>query len=310
MDDRGHLSTEQHNPRSARFHHLSTEEAFDLINGEDATVAGVVAAAKNDICRAIGLVVDAFRSGGRLIYAGAGTSGRLGVLDAAECPPTFLSDPRMVQGVIAGGAEALTRSVEGAEDRPDDGATAMDSRNVDERDVVFGIATGGTTPFVHGALERARQRGARTVFLACVTVEEVQDRADVSIRVITGPEILTGSTRLKAGTATKMILNMVTTIAMSRIGKVHGNLMVDVNTRANAKLVDRGIRILQTVTGLPRADAAELLERSAGRVKTALVMHFRKTDRVKSEQMLRDAEDMVSGIIDSETNATDPPRCT
>jgi N-acetylmuramic acid 6-phosphate etherase len=222
----------------------------------DAGIAAAVAAAKADICRAIELVVEAFRAGGRLIYVGAGTSGRLGVLDAAECPPTFLSDPCMVQGVIAGGAEALTRSIEGAEDRLEDGAKAMDHREVGPNDVVFAVATGGTTPFVHGAIQRARQRGAKTVFFACVPENQVEDEADVSIRVITGPEVLTGSTRMKAGTATKMVLNMVTTIAMVQIGKVYENLMVDVNTSSNAKLRERGARIIQTLTGLTKSDAA------------------------------------------------------
>ncbi|UCC31688.1 MAG: N-acetylmuramic acid 6-phosphate etherase, partial [Phycisphaerales bacterium] len=210
MDDRGHLTTEDRNPHSMRLDRLSIDEAFELINREDATVAAAVAAAGSDIRRAIELVATAFRAGGRLIYVGAGTSGRLGVLDATECPPTFLSDPSMVQGVIAGSMEALTRSVEGAEDHPEDGEAAMDERGVGPADVVFAIATGGTTPFVHGALRRARQLGAKTVFLACVPKEQVTDEADVSIRVITGPEVVTGSTRMKAGTATKMVLNMVT----------------------------------------------------------------------------------------------------
>ena len=168
MEDRGHLTTECRNPRSLRLEHLPTTEAFDLMNDEDATIATAVARARTDICRAIELVVEAFRKGGRLIYVGAGTSGRLGVLDATECPPTFLSDPSMVRGVIAGGVAALTRSVEGAEDDPKAGAAAMDECEVGPGDVVIGIATGGTTPFVHGAIARASKREAKTVFLACV----------------------------------------------------------------------------------------------------------------------------------------------
>ncbi|RME39275.1 MAG: N-acetylmuramic acid 6-phosphate etherase, partial [Planctomycetota bacterium] len=209
MNDRRHLTTERPNRRSRDLDRMSLAEAFDVMNAEDATVAPAVARARDDIVRAVKLVADAFRAGGRLIYVGAGTSGRLGVLDATECPPTFLTDPTMVQGVIAGGPDALTRSVEGAEDRPEDGAAAMEERAVGPKDVVFGIATGGTTPFVHAALQRAGRRGAKTIFLACVPKEQVADEADVSIRVITGPEVLTGSTRLKAGTATKMVLNMV-----------------------------------------------------------------------------------------------------
>jgi len=299
MDDRGHLTTEHRNPKSVRLDRTSVAEAFDLINSEDATIARAVAEARDDICRAIELVVAAFRAGGRLIYVGAGTSGRLGVLDATECPPTFLSDPQTVQGIIAGGPDALTRSVEGAEDRPGDGEAAMDEKAVGPDDVVFAIATGGTTPFVHGALGRAKQRGAITVFLACVPRDQVTDDADVSIRVMTGPEVVTGSTRMKAGTATKMVLNMVSTIAMVQVGKVYQNLMVDVNTRANAKLVDRGTRMVQTITGLGRDQAKVLLESAGGRVKTAVVMYARKVDRPAAERLLTEAHGHVGRIIDS-----------
>jgi N-acetylmuramic acid 6-phosphate etherase len=276
---------------------MSVGEAFDLINAEDATITAAVAAARAEVCAAIELVVAALRAGGRLIYVGAGTSGRLGVLDATECPPTFLTDPQMVQGIIAGGPAALTRSVEGAEDRPEDGARAIEEREVNVNDVVFGIATGGTTPFVHAALAEARRRRAKTVFLACVPSDQVSDEADVSIRVITGPEVITGSTRMKAGTATKMVLNMVTTIAMVRLGKVYENLMVDVNTAANAKLVDRGTRIIQTVTGLDREAARPLLDAAGGRVKTALVMHARGLDREAAERMLAEVGGQVGRAL-------------
>lgn len=297
MDDRGHLTTEHRNPRSMRLDRLSIAEAFDLTNREDAGIAGAVAAAREDICRAVELVLRALRQGGRLIYVGAGTSGRLGVLDATECPPTFLSDPSAVQGVIAGGPQALTRSIEGAEDSPEEGAAAVDQREVGPADVVFGIATGGTTPYVHGALQRARRRGSSTVFLACVPKDQVIDTADVSIRVIVGPEVLTGSTRMKAGTATKMVLNMVTTIAMVQLGKVYENLMVDVNTRGNAKLVERGARIIQTLTGQAREQAQALLDSARGHVKTALVMHARNVDRTAAEELLAEAQGCVGRII-------------
>ena len=276
---------------------LSTEQAFDVMNAEDAAIAGAVAAAKNEICQAIELVVGAFQGGGRLIYLGAGTSGRLGVLDASECPPTFLSDPRMVQAVIAGGWDALRRSIEGAEDHPEDGAAEMDAMQVGPGDVVFGITTGGTTPYVHGALRRAKERGARTVFFGCVDAGHVADEADVSIRVLVGPEVITGSTRLKAGTATKMVLNMITTLSMVRIGKVYENLMVDVNTRANRKLVDRGTRMIQTVTGLERVEAAKLLDASGGHVKTALVMHARGVGRDEAEALLAAHRGHVAPIL-------------
>lgn len=298
MNDRGHLTTELSNPASEHLGRLSTREAFELFNREDASVADAVAAARDDICPAIDLVVESLRAGGRLIYVGAGTSGRLGVLDATECPPTFLTDPSMVQGIIAGGFDALTRSVEGAEDRPEDGAAAMDQREVDPSDVVFAIATGGTTPFVHGALARARQRGAKTVFMACVPKDQVADEADVSIRVITGPELLTGSTRMKAGTATKMVLNMVSSIAMIRLGKVFGNLMVDVNTFGNAKLLDRGRRMVVALTGRSPAEAVDLLEAAGGHVKTALVMHGRNVSRAEAQRLLQDAEGNVECVIE------------
>lgn len=297
MQDRGHLLTEVRNPRSMNIDRLSIAEAVDLMNAEDAGVPAAVAAARDEICRAIELVVAAFETGGRLIYVGAGTSGRLGVLDASECPPTFLSDPRMVQGVIAGGWDALRMAVEGAEDHPPDGAAAMDEKQVDARDVVMGITTGGTTPYVHGALERARQRGARTIFFACVSAEHVPDDADVSIRVLVGPEVVTGSTRLKAGTATKLVLNMITTIAMVRIGKVYENLMVDVNTRANRKLVDRGTRMIMAVTGLAREAAARLLEAGGGRVKTALVMHLCDLSREAAERRLAEHGGHLAPIL-------------
>ncbi len=276
---------------------MSVSEAFDLINAEDASIAAAVAAERENICRAIELVVAAFKAGGRLFYVGAGTSGRLGVLDATECPPTFLTDPQMVQGIIAGGTAALTRSIEGAEDKAENGERAIEEHEVGKNDVVFGIATGGTTPYVHGAIAAARRRGASTVFLACVPHDQVRDEADVSIRVLTGPEVVTGSTRMKAGTATKMVLNMVTTIAMVQLGKVYENLMVDVNTGANAKLVDRGTRIIQTVTGLPREAAAKLLAAAGGRVKTALVMHARNADRDVSEQILFEAGGKLASVV-------------
>ena len=286
MENRGHLLTELRNPRSLRIDRMSIAEAVDVINAEDASIAQAVAATKPEICRAIELVVAAFERGGRLIYVGAGTSGRLGVLDASECPPTFLSDPRMVQGVIAGGWDALRMAIEGAEDHPSDGAAAIDELAVGVDDVVMGITTGGTTPYVHGALDRGKQRGAKTIFFGCVTADHVADSADVSIRVLVGPEVITGSTRMKAGTATKLVLNTITTVAMVRIGKVYENLMVDVNTRSNRKLVDRGTRMIQAVTGLDRETAGALLEQSGGHVKTALVMHLRGIDRKAAGSLL------------------------
>jgi N-acetylmuramic acid 6-phosphate etherase len=269
---RDHFETERSNPRSDRLDELSIAEAFDVMQAEDAGITAAIAAARADIVAAIELVADRLARGGRLVYVGAGTSGRLGVLDAAECPPTFHSDPAQVQGVIAGGERALTQPVEGAEDSRAAGAGDVDARSIGALDVVFGIAAGGTTTYVHGALARAKERGAATVFLACVPRDQAADAADVSIRVVTGPEVVAGSTRLKAGTATKLVLNRVTTLAMTRLGKVHGNLMVDVDTRANAKLWQRGIGLVARIAGCERDRAEDLLTRADGSVKVAAVM--------------------------------------
>lgn len=269
LDDR---LTEQPNPRSEAVDRLSAPDIVRLINREDATVAQAVEREAAAIARAVELAVAAFRGGGRLIYVGAGTSGRLGVLDAAEMPPTYGTDPGMVQGVIAGGLEALVRSREGAEDHPRDGAAAMDGKGVGASDFVLGIAASGTTPYVHGALARARERGARTGFLLCTPPgRELLDAHDVVIAPLTGPEVVTGSTRMKAGTATKMVLNTITTAAMVRLGKVHGNLMVDLRVTC-AKLQDRGERILMGTLGLGRGEARVLLGEAGGHVKTALAM--------------------------------------
>lgn len=298
MQDRGHFLTELRNPKSMAIDRASIAEGFDIINGEDATIAGAVAAARSDIVAAIELVVAAFRAGGRLIYVGAGTSGRLGVVDASECPPTFLTPPEMVQGVIAGGNEAMFRAIEGAEDSEEAGAAEMDARAVGSNDVVFGIATGGSTPYVHGAIRRGRERGAKTVFFACVSKEQCEDTADVSIRVLTGPEVITGSTRMKAGTATKLVLNTVTTLSMVQIGKVYENLMVDVNAYSNRKLVDRGGRMVAKVTGVDREEGIRLLHAANGRVKTAIVMHYKNLDRASAEQLLARFGGSVRSVLE------------
>jgi N-acetylmuramic acid 6-phosphate etherase len=274
MQDRSHLLTEQRLAESMNLDAVSVEDAVALMNAQDAKAVAAVAAERRNIARAVELVAAALRAGGRLIYFGAGTSGRLGVLDASECPPTFRTDPDMVQGVIAGGEAAMFRAQEGAEDKPEDGAAAVDAKAVGPNDVVFGIATGGTTPFVHGALRRAAEHGAKTVFLSCVQPVANEPMVDVVIRPLTGPEVVTGSTRLKAGTATKLVLNTVSTLAMVRLGKVYGNLMVDLRA-TNLKLWDRGARIIATVTGLSRDESMELLKRAEGHVKAAIVMHSR-----------------------------------
>jgi N-acetylmuramic acid 6-phosphate etherase len=284
--DRGNLLTEQRHADSVAFDSLSIAEGFDLMNAEDATVPIAVMKAKPAIVKAVKAVSATWSQGGRLVYVGAGTSGRLGVLDAAECPPTFRSDPSMVRGIIAGNRKALWRSVEGAEDEPEVAKAAIGDLKINRRDVVMGIATGGTTPFVHAALAAARHRRATTIFFACVPKSQVAADCDIDIRVLTGPEVLTGSTRLKAGTATKLVLNMITTLGMVRIGKVYGNLMVDLNTYACHKLVDRATRVVARVTGLSRDEATTLLHAARGRAKTAIVMHLLGLNRREAEQRL------------------------
>lgn len=285
--------TEQRNPRSTRIDQMTALEIVDLINAEDRMIAVAVGEQRHQIAQAIDLAVDAFRAGGRLIYIGAGTSGRLGVLDASEMPPTYRTDPAMVQGIMAGGYEALLRAREGAEDVPQDGAAAIDDRNVDARDFVLGIAASGTTPYVHGALQRARERGARTGFLLCTPPAEALLAAhDVVIAPLVGPEVVTGSTRMKAGTATKMVLNMISTGAMVRSGKVYGNLMVDLQVTCQ-KLQDRGERILVDTLGVGRDEATRLLAAADGHVKTAIVMQRLGVDASEARKRL----DAVGGSL-------------
>jgi N-acetylmuramic acid 6-phosphate etherase len=289
--------TEQRNPRSQRIDELDALGIVDLINAEDRMVAEAVGEERQSIAKALELAEAAFRGGGRLIYVGAGTSGRLGVLDAAEMPPTYGTDPGMVRGVIAGGYDALVRAREGAEDRPADGAAAMDELGVDALDFVLGIATSGTTPYVHGALDRARALGARTGFLLCTyPPPELLTKHDVVIAPLVGPEVITGSTRMKAGTATKLVLNTITTGAMIRLGKVYGNLMVDLQVTCE-KLRDRGERILESLLGIEREEAGRLLERSGGHVKTALVMGRLGLGGEEARRRLDEAGGVVSRVL-------------
>ncbi|MCG6957180.1 MAG: N-acetylmuramic acid 6-phosphate etherase [Gemmatimonadetes bacterium] len=291
--------TEQRNPRSQRIDALEPIEIVDLINAEDRMVAQAVGEERESIAHALQLVEAAFRAGGRLIYVGAGTSGRLGVLDAAEMPPTYGTDPAMVQGIIAGGFAALVRAQEGAEDHPEDGARAVDEVHVSAKDFVLGIATSGTTPFVHGALARARERGARTGFLLCTYPSpELLDSHDVVIAPLVGPEVITGSTRMKAGTATKLVLNTITTGAMVRMGKVYGNLMVDLQVTCE-KLRDRGERILVEMIGVGRDEAARLLDGSGGHVKTAIVMGKLGVDADEARARLAAAEGVIARAMGS-----------
>lgn len=289
--------TEQRNPRSMRIDQLSTQEIVDLINAEDRMVAAAVGEERVQIARAIDLVVESFRNGGRLFYVGAGTSGRLGVLDASEMPPTYSTDPEMVQGLIAGGLDALVRAQEGAEDHPEDGAVAIDERNVGKNDFVLGIAASGTTPYVHGALKRARDRGARTGFLLCTyPSEQLMKTHDVVIAPLVGPEVITGSTRMKAGTATKIVLNTISTAAMVKTGKVYGNLMVDLQVTCQ-KLQDRGERILVETLAIPREEASRLLDASGGHVKTAIVMSRLGLDAQEAQRRLEAVGGSIADLV-------------
>lgn len=264
-------TTEQRNPATLDIDRRSTVELLQIMNAEDATVPAAVAEALPQIARAVDRIVERWRCGGRLLYIGAGTSGRLGVLDASECPSTFSSPPEMVQAFIAGGDRALRRSVEGAEDRPEAGAADLQRACVGPDDVVVGIAASGTTPYVRGALAEARRRAATTISITCNRSAPLSALADIPIEVDVGPELIAGSTRLKAGTAQKLVLNMLTTAAMVRAGKVYGNLMVDLNP-TNAKLRRRARRIVAAVAGVDEAEAAGVLAAAGGKTKVAILM--------------------------------------
>ncbi|PSF37719.1 N-acetylmuramic acid 6-phosphate etherase [Aphanothece hegewaldii CCALA 016] len=287
LENRGYLLTEQINPNSQNLDELTTIELVDLFNQEDTQTLKAIANARIELAKAIDLTSESLSLGGRLFYIGAGTSGRLGVLDAAECPPTFCTPPDLVQGIIAGGTSALIKSSEGLEDQKEDGASAIAERKITAVDVVVGIMAGGTTPYVHGALEEAKRRGATTISMSCVPLEQVEIIADVDIRLLTGPEILAGSTRLKAGTVTKMALNILSTGTMVKLGKVYGNRMIDVAV-TNRKLHDRALRIIQDLTSLNREEAGLLLEKSGKKVKLALLMHWSGLDEKICDRLLND----------------------
>lgn len=289
MTDRSGLLTEQRLSSSMNLDQMSSRQIVELMNREDLQAVLAVQRIGDDIALAVELIVDRFKKGGRLIYVGAGSSGRLGVLDASECPPTFRSDPEQVIGIIAGGHEAMFRAKEGAEDRSEDGAQAIRELNVTSRDVVCGIAAGGTTPFVHGALTQARSRQAGTIFVTCVEPFPGEPVYDLTLRALTGPEVLTGSTRLKAGTATKLILNQLTTASMVRLGKCYENLMVDLNA-SNQKLKDRAVRVIQMICGTDRETSAILLEQANGHVKPAVVMYKRGCSLKEAQDLLQQSQ--------------------
>ncbi len=297
MTDRSKLTTERRNPRTGDLDRLDTLGIVDALNAEDACVAGAVAAEREALAAAVDLIAGRLGEGGRLFYVGAGTSGRLGVLDASECPPTFGVRPSRVQGIIAGGRRALVRSAEGAEDSAADGEAELDRRGATAGDAVVGIAACGLTPYVRGAVGRARQLGAATVFVTCSPEVKAAVAADVVVCPVVGPEAVTGSTRLKAGTATKMVLNTLTTAAMVRLGKVYGNLMVDLRA-TNEKLRDRAERIVMEIAGLGRPAARDLLAEAKGEVKVALAMHARDVGRRRAKELLRQAGGRLREVID------------
>ena len=292
--------TEQRNPATTEIDRLSALEIVRVINEEDHKIAPALATQLEQIAEAVEIAADCFRKGGSLVYFGAGTSGRLGVLDASEMPPTYGTDPRLVRGVIAGGPHALTNAVEGAEDSREDGARAADDMELGENDFAFGIAASGSTPYVHGALSRATERGSRTGFLLCTPPADwMLEVYDVVIAPLVGPEVVTGSTRMKAGTATKLVLNTVTTGAMIRLGKVFGNLMVDLRA-TNEKLRDRSERILMETLDLERDAARDLLSSAGGSVKTAMVMNWCGTDRDESTRVLLRAGGRLGDVLKSD----------
>lgn len=284
-----HLTTEARNPASTQIDSLSAIEIVRLMNEQDAEVAAAVRTQTEVIAQAVDVIADRLGAGGRLIYIGAGTSGRLGVLDASECPPTFSTPPEMVVGLIAGGPPALTRAIEGAEDIAEHGQRDLAEIGLSAQDVVVGIATSGRTPYVIGGLRYAREIGAYVIGFSCNAHCGLTEHAQLMISPIVGPEVISGSTRMKAGTATKMVLNMLTTGAMVRLGKTYGNLMVDLRA-TNAKLTLRSRRIVSEMTGIHESDAQPLLDRCSGEVKTAIVAHKRSVSPEVARQLLSAAK--------------------
>lgn len=287
------LVTEQNNPQSAQIDRTDTAEVLRIINREDARVAGAVASEIPAIARAVDTIVERLRAGGRLFYIGAGTSGRLGVLDASECPPTYNTPPALVQGIMAGGMRALYRATEASEDSPPLGRRDLERRRLTKRDAVVGLTASGRTPYVLGALRHARSQGAAAIAVTCNPGSEAAKVAEVTIAPVVGPEVIAGSTRMKAGTAQKLVLNMISTATMVRLGHVYGNFMVNVHLK-NEKLVERARTILQRLLGIDRAAAGRALRRAGGSLKVAIVMQRMKLDRAAAEQLLRRHHDNLA----------------
>jgi len=297
FDELKDLITEARNPASMAIDGASTEEILRIINTEDKTVALAVEKEIPQIARAVDLLVEAFNRDGRLFYVGAGTSGRLGVLDASECPPTYGTDPDMVQGLIAGGEKALTVSQEGSEDQSGQGACDLEARGFSANDVACGIAASFRTPFVLGAIRYARKLGAKTIYITCTPRENLKEAVDVAICPVVGPEVVMGSTRMKAGTATKMVLNMLTTASMIRLGKVYENMMVDLKMTSQ-KLEERSRRTIMIVTGLGYNEASALLGKAGGHVKTALVMFLAGVDAGEAKRRLERSDGFVRRAVE------------
>jgi N-acetylmuramic acid 6-phosphate etherase len=300
FDELQDLATEQKNPHSTHIDTAPVEEILRVINTEDHKVPIAVRRELSYVAEAVKIVVEAFKNDGRLFYVGAGTSGRLGVVDASECPPTFGTDPERVQGIIAGGREAVFRSQEGAEDVPEAGAKALEEHGVTENDVVCGLTSSGRTPFVVGAVEHARDEiGASTLFVTTIPREDLDVEPNVAICPVVGPEVVMGSTRMKSGTAQKLVLNMITTAAMVRLGKVYENMMVDLR-RTSEKLVERGIRTVMMVTGVDYDAADDVLDRCDGHVKTAIVMVLADVDVNEARRRLDETDGFVRPAIEED----------
>jgi N-acetylmuramic acid 6-phosphate etherase len=296
------LLTEQTNPASQRIDTLPTAGILEIMNDQDHQVAPAVRAVIPQIARAVDAAVKAVGNGGHIIYIGAGTSGRLGVLDAAECPPTFNVPSDLVQGIIAGGETALARATEATEDDPDSGARDIIQRGFGPNDLLVGIAASGRTPYVLGAVRKAREIGATTVGISCTPDSQLSQAVDIPIEPLPGPEVISGSTRMRAGTATKLVLNMLSTAVMIRLGHVYGNLMVNVQPK-NEKLVDRAIRIISAAAGVEYSRAAQLLEASGRSVKTAIVMARLGLDRPTAENKLSAAGGRIAAALDETSSS-------
>ncbi|MBC8215395.1 MAG: N-acetylmuramic acid 6-phosphate etherase [Candidatus Marinimicrobia bacterium] len=290
------LTTEKQNPVSHKIDSRSAYEIIEIMNNQDATIADKVKDVLPEISRVVDMAVTAIKNGHHVFYVGAGTSGRLGVLDASEVPPTYSAPRNWFQGIIAGGREALERSIEGAEDHPEDAIRDLKEFGVEKGDLVIGIASSGATPYVVSALKYGISIHAGTAYLICNPTPLIPVDADVVIAVDVGPEIVTGSTRMKSGTATKMVLNMISTAAMIRIGKVYSNLMVDLQV-VNNKLQDRGSRIIAKMTGLSYETAGDALNQSGGSVKTAVVMTMKKVNRKEAKELLDSYNGNLRGVI-------------